>query len=257
MGLAAKLGNGGALRTKIHVSEIRRNELNRLHIDEEKVKAIAWSIQQRGMLENATIYEDDLNDGKKYTLIGGETRWRAINYLFDKNASDGYMFVTIIPKPKDIVEERALIRDDNLQRSKSEEDLYIDILDAEDEYDYLTQIGKRPTGKKRDYIGMCIGKSGRHVDNIKKKFEGVDDQGKPVLADNNDEEINDNRDTSSKGKKEKDIYLEDLRVSLEKMFQCRVKVTKKSVQFKCIDTEALNNLFEELGIQHRLDEETV
>lgn len=251
MGLAAKLGNGGALRTKIHVSEIRRNELNRLHIDDEKVKAIAWSIQQRGQLENATVYEDKRNDGKKYTLIGGETRWRAISYLYEKGAMDGSIFVTIIPKPKDFLEEKILIRDDNLQRNKSDEDLYIDILDAEDEYEYLSQIGKRPTGKKRDYVGMCIGKSGRHVDNIKKKFEGIDDDGKPVVVDQISTESESNKD--GKNKKEKDAQLEDLRVCLEKMYQCQIKVTKKSIQFKCADTEALNDLLEELGIQERLD----
>ncbi len=256
MGLAANLSNRGALRTKVHVHEIRRNELNRQHISQEKVKAIAWSIQTRGQLENATVYEDQGEDGKKYTLIGGETRWQAISYLFEQKASDGYIYVTIIPKPKNVFEEKNLIHDDNIQRVKTDEDFYIAICDAEEYYDYLCSVDKRPTGKKRDYVGARIGMSGRNVDNIKKKFLGLDENSKPLPVDS--ETKSSTKETDSK--KEVDelkVQLNDLRVSLEKIYQCKIKVTKRSITFNCKDTDELNNLFEELGIQENLDLTTV
>ncbi len=252
MGLAANLSNRGALRTKIHINEVRRNELNRQHISDEKVKAIAWSIQSRGQLENATVYEDDCNDQKKYTLIGGETRWRAIKYLYEKGASDGYMYVTVIPKPKNIYEEKSLIHDDNIQRDKTDEDLYIAICDAEEYYDYLCTINQRPTGKKRDYVGSRIGMSGRNVDNIKKKFEGLDENDKPIPVN-----LDDRDDTKeTKTKKEDDhlkSQLKDLKVSLEKIYQCKIKVSEKGISFTCKDMDELNELFEKLGIQEAID----
>lgn len=249
MGLAANLRDGGVLRTKIHCSLIRRNELNRLHIADDKVKAIAWSIQRGGQLENATVYEDDLQDGKKYTLIGGETRWRAISYLYDNGAVDGYVYVTVIPKPKTIHEERRLIRDDNLQREKTDEDIYLEILGAEDEYESLCESGERPSGKKRDFVGKCIGMSGRNVDNIKKKFSGLDSDGYPIPV----ESINKNKKEDN-DKEHCKYHTQSLKNHLEKYYQCKINVTDKSVQFKCRNTEELNDLFEKLGIQDKLDD---
>lgn len=243
MGLASKMQSQGALRTKVHVSEIRRNKLNRLHISDTKVAALAWSMQQTGQLENATVYEDDLQDGKKYTLIGGETRWRAMCLLFDKGAVNGEFYVTIIPRPATVFEEKRLIRDDNIQRKKTDEDMYFDILDAEEEYEWLCENGKAPTGKKRDYVGKLIGMSGRNVDNIKKKFDGINPltgYPKPVEQD--------------KKKTKENPHLKDLGLKVEKLYQCRVKVSDKSISFTCKDTDELNQLLETLGIQKQLDE---
>ena len=59
------------------------------------------------------IDEDDLDDGKKYTLISGETRCRAIDRLYSFNTSlkiyhDGYIDAIIVSKPKDELEERKI-----------------------------------------------------------------------------------------------------------------------------------------------------
>lgn len=245
MSLIANMNNG-VTRTSVNISEIRTNPLNRVSIDDEKVKSIAWSIQQVGQLENATIYIDDLGDGKKYTLIGGEQRYRAISYLVEKGAHDGMMFVNIIPKPITSRTEKQLIRDDNNQRDKTIEDKYMDILDAEEEYDFLSSQNKQPSGKKRDFVGKIIGMSGRNVDNIKKLFEGVSEDGKPIPVEK-ETDISTEKDQPDKD------HLKSLAAELEKHYQCRIKLTKKSIQFTCSNTEELNELFSQLGIQDFID----
>lgn len=241
MGLASKLSKG-VLKTAAHVSEIRANELNHYHIDNDEIIALAETIKVDGQLANGLVYLDDRGDGKKYTLIGGERRWRAITYLYENGVKDGMYDIVVLPKPKNIVEEKRLIRNANRQRVKSEEDVYLEIIDAEKEYDYLCEIGKQPKGKKRDFIGNEIGRSGKTVDNIKKKFDGIGEDGRPVKVE------------EPKKKKPVKKDFSDLRVRIEKIYQCKVKVTEKSIQFNCENTEQLNELFEKIGLQSKLED---
>lgn len=243
MGLAGKLSKGSVLKTTAHVSEIRPNELNHYHIDNEEIIALAETIKRDGQLENGLVYiDEESEDGKKYTLIGGERRWRALTYLFENGLKDGMYDIVVLPKPKNIVEEKRLIRNANRQRVKTEEDVYLEIIDAEKEYDYLCEIGQQPKGKKRDFIGNEIGRSGKTVDNIKKKFNGVAEDGRPIKVD------------EPKKKRTGKNDFTDLRVRIEKIYQCRVKVTEKSIQFSCENTEQLNELFEKIGLQSKLDD---
>ena len=56
--------------------------MNMYHFEDEVIDSLANSIKKYGQLENATVYEDtSKNDGCKYTLIGGESRYRAISGL--------------------------------------------------------------------------------------------------------------------------------------------------------------------------------
>lgn len=169
MSLADELSSSAIKRKAVNVSEVRPNSHNFYPIDEVVVDSIAESILEFGQLENATVYEDDLNDGCRYTLIGGETRWRAVCLNVERGLSDGEFQVVVIEKPKDLTAEVELIREDNKQRDKDKKTRLAEIKAVEEQYEYLKSQGQKPEGLKRDWIGKRIGISGRQVANLLKE----------------------------------------------------------------------------------------
>lgn len=169
MSLADELSSSSVRRKIVNVSEVRVNPLNFYPIDEVVVKSIAESIQEFGQLENATVYEEDLNDGCRYTLIGGETRWRAVCLNVEEELSDGEFHVVVIEKPANMEAEIELIREDNKQREKDKKTRAAEVKAVEKQYEYLRSQGQTPQGLKRDWIGRRIGISGRQVSNILKE----------------------------------------------------------------------------------------
>ena len=151
----------------ISVSEVRMNELNYYPSDDEMVTSLSEHIARDGQLENATVYCEQKNDGRIYTLIGGETRYRAICKLVEEGRSNGDFKVEVIEKPDNMQEELRLITEDNVQRKKTMEVRYHEILKLENIYN---RFEEKPAGKKRDWIGQMLGISGRMVDNIKNKY---------------------------------------------------------------------------------------
>lgn len=151
----------------ISVTDVRINELNFYPSTEEMVISLSEHIKNEGQLENATVYVEEKDDGRVYTLIGGETRYRAICKLVEEGISNGDFKVEVIDKPRNIQEELSLITADNVQRKKTIDIRYYEILKLEEIYN---QFEEKPDGKKRDWIGQMLGISGRMVDNIKKKF---------------------------------------------------------------------------------------
>ena len=102
----------------ISVSEVRMNELNYYPSDDEMVTSLSEHIARDGQLENATVYCEQKNDGRIYTLIGGETRYRAICKLVEEGRSNGDFKVEVIEKPDNMQEELRLITEDNVQRKQ-------------------------------------------------------------------------------------------------------------------------------------------
>ena len=151
----------------VSVADVRINELNFYPSTEEMISSLSEHIKSEGQLENATVYVEEKDDGRVYTLIGGETRYRAICKLVEEGRSNGDFKVEVIDKPRNIQEELSLITADNVQRKKTIDIRYYEILKLEEIYN---QFEEKPDGKKRDWICQMLGISGRMVDNIKKKF---------------------------------------------------------------------------------------
>lgn len=169
MSLADELSSSAIKRKAVNVSEVRANPNNFYPVDKAVVESIADSILEFGQLENATVYEDDLNDGCRYTLIGGETRWRAVKLNVEKGLSDGEFQVVVIEKPANLDAETELIREDNKQREKDKKTRMAEVKAVEKQYEYLKSCGKKPEGLKRDWIGRRIGITGRQVANLLKE----------------------------------------------------------------------------------------
>ena len=152
----------------IQLTDIRINPNN--IYEEQNILELADSIKNWGQLENATVYEEDGDDGKKYTLVGGHRRFQAIGYLAERGQYEPMIKVRVIAKPEIREEEKMLIVADNHQRTKDKETKIKEIKYANDYWEYLVSIDKKPklkTGeKKRDWIARKTGYSARTIQDI-------------------------------------------------------------------------------------------
>lgn len=231
----AKTLNKGKQKTRIHINDIRVNVKNDYEIDEDKVRALALSIATHGQLHNGVVYEESGEDGKHYTILSGEQRYRAITLLYEAGEHDGMMDVVVQDKPENQYELRDVINDANLQRKPDHKTLYKEIKAKDEYYQYLVDIGKRPEVHRRDFIANSLGISSRNVANIINEFEG---EGKK-------------RATASSGRKD---YNKEFAKKLSKNHGFLTSVSQKSITFKFTDTEELNEFFENcLGIKEKYD----
>lgn len=168
MALLNEFMSGGEKKLKVHVSEIRRNERNFYAVvsenEEENVDNLATILREDGQDDNGVVYEDtSLNDGKKYTLLAGERRWKAITKNYENGLGDGMYEVKVVRRPADEIDELMRIVRNNAQRNKTKEVRAAEVKAMEVIWDGLVARGEKPEGKKRDWIGANIGLSPRRV----------------------------------------------------------------------------------------------
>ena len=171
MSLLGSMTQGKKRNITINVEDVRTNPMNMYHFEDEVIDSLANSIKKYGQLENATVYEDtSKNDGCKYTLIGGESRYRAIISLVEKGEHEGNFNVTVVDKPNENDDELEMLLHDNIQRHKTKKTMIKEIELYEEIYKRMVEKGQRPAGEKREWIGNKVGISGRNVDRLKKEF---------------------------------------------------------------------------------------
>lgn len=171
MSLLGSMTQGKKRNITINVEDVRPNPMNMYHFEDEVIDSLANSIKKYGQLENATVYEDtSKNDGCKYTLIGGESRYRAIISLVEKGEHEGNFNVTVVDKPNENDDELEMLLHDNIQRHKTKKTMIKEIELYEEIYKRMVEKGLRPAGEKREWIGNKVGISGRNVDRLKKEF---------------------------------------------------------------------------------------
>ena len=149
----------------INLSDIRVNPNN--IYEEQNIKELADSIESFGQLENATLYEDlSIDDGKKYTLVGGHRRYLAISYLAERGLYEPVLKASLIEKPNVHQMEQMLIVTDNQQRVKDKETKIREIYYAYNYWNYLVSINQQPQGKKREWIAKKTGYGERVIQDI-------------------------------------------------------------------------------------------
>ena len=149
----------------INLSDIRVNPNN--IYEEQNIKELADSIESFGQLENATLYEDlSIDDGKKYTLVGGHRRYLAISYLAERGLYEPVLKASLIEKPNVHQMEQMLIVTDNQQRVKDKETKIREIYYANNYWNYLVSINQQPQGKKREWIAKKTGYGERAIQDI-------------------------------------------------------------------------------------------
>lgn len=153
----------------VHISEIRVNPLNfYAHYDEEDiyVDRMADSIKEYGQFENAVVYIDkSLDDGKTYTLLSGELRFKAIKKLFEQGIKNDLIHVKIVDKPESKSDEMIRIIRNNSIRSQSKEVLEKIVPVLEQLWQHMVKKKTAPKGRFVEWASALIGVSPRSITN--------------------------------------------------------------------------------------------
>ena len=194
---------------------------------------LANNIQEFGLMKPLEVYYDE--DKEKYVLLGGERRYTALKILVDGDAYDPDIPCLVY---KVIDDTSALLQ---LHMSNAQETFTDDekVLMTKD---LLHALEKNPNLKKKgmptvDWLSPFLGCSPRTAQKYKNLAEG--------------------RLQKRKEKNESSNFqLRTLSHEIEKICDCKIKMTNKSITFKCIDDDDLNRLLEKLGIQSELNKLT-
>lgn len=251
MALLNEFMSGGEKKIKIHVSEIRRNERNFYSVvsenEEEDVANLAHILLEDGQDDNGVVYEDtSIGDGKKYTLLAGERRWKAITKNYEDGLGDGMYEVKVVRRPADEMDELMRIIRNNAQRNKTKEVRAAEVKAMETIWNGLVARGEKPEGKKRDWIGSNIGLSPRRVQEYMTGEEselGNDEAG---------EEEGGNTATRKKKKLEMSSadaeYLRNLQKNLSESTGRKVKINKSlGITFYANDFDDIATVLMDLG----------
>lgn len=226
-GLRDTLETKGKKKITVHVNEIRTNKLNQYPMDDIEELALQF-LEMKEQIQPGEAYQDDLHDGKRFTLTSGERRYRAIKLLYSRGEHDGMMDLIIVNKPQDIWEERRRIRAANVYRTHSQETRLMEIKECEEEYRHLIEIEQKPKGLKRDWIAAQLGISGRTVDRYLKDPKSS----QPEAEEKKNE---DEKDT---------LHMQSCAQRLESKFQTKATIKGHRINIYFQDTEDLNRILE-------------
>lgn len=219
----------GIGQISVSVNEIRPNSENFYsHVCTEEdeqiyVEDLAKMILEHGQDAPCIVYEDtDIDDGRKYTLIAGERRWKAITLNMDRQLSDGLCLIRIIPKPDNMIEERLRLIENNAQRNKDKAMRTKEIETLSQVWEALKEQGQQPRGKKRDWIASKIGLSPRTIQNyLPKESEPIDAE---VPCTDAEEQVQ----QSNNGLTSSDLeYLKQVEKNMSESLGRKVKISKK------------------------------
>lgn len=213
--------------TWLDPTEIETNPLNKAPIND--VEALAEVLVEEGILSPLVAYK--VSNGV-YRLISGERRLTAALSLHLDLVP-----VQIIEKPENELDERLMILTFNNQREESVDYIKIKVEEYADIYDQLRNSGKRPEGRKRDWIAKKMGGSikGRTIQKYLTGDYGTSPDSEPGNLQGIDKP----------NKKEKDKLTEIIKV-IKKVNKLFMEIENEDYSYR--DENELFNLKKELGI---------
>lgn len=155
---------------------------------DKKMIALAWNIQERGLLYPILVKQV----GDKYEIIDGETRYTAVSHLYENGIGDGFIDVEIDTSQMNEVEEFKKRKGANIQRTKKNTQILIEIKDCMKEYaQYLEEHNnEKPKSlsqfdengnpielSENDYILENLGIAGRTLRKHMQRIRGIESDG--------------------------------------------------------------------------------
>lgn len=149
---------------KINLDEIDKNDNNFYETNAQedfsaKVQALKQSIMKNGLIEPISVCK---NSNGRFTIISGHTRFIAMCELSEEGKKDGTI-ECMIDNEIDTDTQISRLIESNIQRTKNEKVIKIEMEYAEKEYQKLVDSGNRPSGSKDEWIAKLLGISDRTV----------------------------------------------------------------------------------------------
>ncbi len=102
----------------LHVTEIALDDHSNPRFEREEMAALQGSLGRRGQLQNINVIErgEPDDDGRRYDLVAGRSRYAAIRAMYEEGAGTGQLLAVIHPPGTTADEARAIGLTENLQR---------------------------------------------------------------------------------------------------------------------------------------------
>lgn len=213
----------------IHCNQIERNPLNTYPI--KQIDELSELILTDGQKEPCQVYE--IEQGK-YRLISGERRWTAIMSLFDRGKHDGMIQCIVREAFKDEYDELEEIFMFNSFRELEDSDMLELVSTLSDLYDEQKNKGKK-LGKKREWIGNHLHRSGRTIDKYMNKLRGAEN------ASNEDD-----NNTNATNKAEKKQHPEPVKALRSCLNKIEKEIEKYPLDDESIEVRVLRFIADDL-----------
>lgn len=231
----------------LSVNSIRCNENNfYAHgSDEEELIDQMKELLKKGQASNILVYEDtEPEDGKRYTLISGERRYKAMVRLMESGESDGLISAKVVEKPATKEEEMLQLISGNAQRSKSTEVRRKEIQTLQEIWNEKKKR-KETQGRFVEWAGALTGMSARSVANYLQTPEEI------IETDSGPIETTAELDPQMQAKEALTARLDELSEALTEKYPNadKIKISPSmTVTIKCSEIGPLENLIEDLGL---------
>lgn len=253
MNLTEIMSSGQSYK-QIHVDEIRVNPVNFYREEEDEhfyVNSMAELIQKDGMDANGIVYLDQsIDDGKSYTLLSGERRFKAVQKNYENDLCDGLFYAKVVTKPQNETEEMLRIISANNHRNKSPELRRKEVKALEMCWNELKARGEKIQGKKREWIAEKIGLSPRMVQNYLKD----EPKEEPSNTEQEDSEASQEEDDVKTAKEELKEKYKAISKRAKEIYDMDIKITEKSVALKFDGQEELREVLSKLGLEDLISE---
>lgn len=151
----------------ISVNSIRSNAKNfyAKGPDEDELVDQMVDLLKSGQAANILVYEDlEPDDGKRFTLISGERRYKAMLKMVNAGESDGMISAKVVSKPESDEEEMIQLISGNAQRAKSSDVRKQEIRELKSIWDERKKR-KETSGRFVEWAAALVGMSARSVTN--------------------------------------------------------------------------------------------
>lgn len=231
----------------IPVTSIRMNERNFYAHESDEAEMVQQmeELLKSGQASNIVVYQDEEpEDDKKYTLISGERRCKAMLNLLNSGESDGMISAKIINKPTSNDDEMLQLISGNAQRAKSKSIRTKEIQELQNIWNSKRER-EETTGRFVDWAGALTGMSARSVANYLKRGNSLIEFDGDITADN------DSYDPVETAKLDLKQRLDELSEALTNAcpFADKIKISPTmTVTIKCTEIGPLEDLIDALGM---------
>ncbi len=238
---------------KIPMEKIRINANNfyaQTDFEEEAIDQMADLLEENGQDANILVYLDPREeDGKEYTLLSGERRFKAMKKLLDLGKSDGMIQAKIEEAPESPEDEMLRLIRGNAQRTKSKEIRCLEVKALQKVWEEMKRNGTAQ-GRFVEWAGKNIGVSARQIQNYltlaqmdmvkAEEAKGQDPEAAPV---------------ESKDDEQLQAFLKDLSREVKEQSGGMISINKKmTISIKCGSLQEVMTAFDQLGFTQQVQQ---
>ncbi|OLU43592.1 ParB N-terminal domain-containing protein [Faecalibaculum rodentium] len=228
----------------ISVEKIRINPENfyaQTDFEQEAIDQMADLLNENGQDANILVFADPQDDGKEYTLLSGERRYKAVLKLVSEGKSDGMIQAKIEDAPESKSDEMLRLIRGNAQRTKTKDIRIQEVKSLQAIWEEMKKSGTAE-GRFVDWAGKNIGMSARQISNYLKEAAGTGGTVEPETTEDetDQEQLKLEEFLSALSRELKDHTNGQIRVNKKMQLQVRNEtLTELAHHLECLECASL------------------